>query len=240
MDFSEYAIKYSKEARESKKKLPLELLPVVEQIEDELTEDPSKASDRVVPAGRDGKTFIYLHPSPAIQITYEIDSENKIIYFFHFAAPSLEVKKSIFISYSHSDSEWLNKLRGFLTVLEQQGAIKFWDDDQLEAGERWEEQIKEALDSAVAGVLLVSQDFLASKFIKEKELPKLLDAAEEQGKKIFWIHLSPSTVFDTHEEITRYQSLLKNPLVSLEELDEAAQKKALVQISKALREAVMH
>lgn len=240
MDFSEYAIKYSKEARESRKKLPLELLPIVEQIEDELVEDPSKPSDRVIPAGRDGKTFIYLHPSPTIQITYEIDPENKIIYFFHFAAPSLEVQKSIFISYSHSDSEWLNKLKRFLTVLEQQGTIKFWDDDQLEAGDLWEPQIKEALDSAVAGVLLVSQEFLASKFIKERELPRLLDAAKEQGKKIFWIHLSPSTVFETHEEITRYQSLLNNPVVSLEELDEAEQKKAFVQISKALREAVMH
>ena len=107
--------------------------------------------------------------------------------------------------------------------MEQQGTIKFWDDDQLEAGELWEDQIKEALDSAAAGVLLVSQDFLASKFINEKELPKLLDAAQDKGKKIFWIHLSPSTVFDTHEEITRYQSLLKNPLVSLEELDGAEQ-----------------
>lgn len=240
MDFSEYAIKYSKEARESRNKLPLELLPVVQQIEDELVEDPSKVSDRVIPAGRDGKTFIYLHPSPPIQITYEIDPENKIIYFFHFAAPSLEVQKSIFISYSHNDSEWLNKLKQFLTVLEQQGAIKFWDDDQLEAGELWEPQIKEALDSAVAGVLLVSQDFLASKFINEKELPKLLDAAQEQGKKIFWIHLSPSTVFETHEEITKYQSLLNNPKITLEELEEAAQKRALVQISRALSEAVMH
>jgi hypothetical protein len=134
----------------------------------------------------------------------------------------------------------LIKLRGFLTVLEQQGTIKFWDDNQLETGELWEKQIKEALESAAAGILLVSQKFLTSKFINEKELPKLLDAAQDQGKKIFWIHLSPSTVFDSHEEITRYQSLLKNPQISLEELDEPAQKKALVQISKSLREAVMH
>ena len=52
--------------------------------------------------------------------------------------------------------------------------------------------------------------------------------------------LNPSTVFETHEEITKYQSLLKNPLISLEELEEVAQKRALVQISRALSEAVMH
>ena len=89
MEFSEYAIKYSKEARESRQKIPVEVLPILDEIENELAEDPSKHLDRVIPASRDGKSFVYMHPSPPIQITYEIDSEKKIIYFFHFAAPSL-------------------------------------------------------------------------------------------------------------------------------------------------------
>ena len=148
------------------------------------------------------------------------------------------MRKTIFVSYSRKDEPWLAKLKTFLGVLEQQGVIRFWDDSQLEVGKPWEEQINEALESAYAGVLLVSQDFLASSFITGQELPKLLDGAAQQGKRIFWIHLSPSTVFDTHEEITRFQSLLKDPRQTLEELPEAQQKKVLVHISKELAKAV--
>ncbi len=129
-------------------------------------------------------------------------------------------------------------MRIFLTVLEQQGVIKFWDDSQLQSGVPWEDQIKEALESARAGLLLVSQDFLASEFVREIELPRLLEAAEKQGKKIFWIHLTPSTVFDTHKEITRFQSLLEDPTTSLQELEEAEQRRALVRMTKRLAEAV--
>jgi hypothetical protein len=238
MEFAEYAIKYSKDARESRKTIPPALLQVLEEIEADLAENPKGHPDRIVPVSRNGSTFVYRHQSPAIEVTFEIDAESKILYFFHFAAPSLQVQRTLFVSYSHKDREWLAKLRLFLSVLEQQGMIKFWDDEQLEAGKPWEEQIIQALESAVAGVLLVSQEFLTSEFIKAKELPKLLDAASQKGKKIFWIHISPSTVFNTHKEITKYQSLMQNPAMSLEELDEAQQKKALVMISQKLQEAM--
>lgn len=238
MEFTEYAIKYSKEARESRKEIPVEHLPLLDEIENELAEDPDKCKDRLIPVSRDGKCFVYSHPSPAIQVTFEIDRQNKILYFSHFVELSLQVKKTIFISYSHEDVDWLKKLRVFLSVLEQEGLIKFWDDQELKAGDVWEQEIKNVLNSSAAGILLVSQQFLASKFIKETELPRLLDAAREQGKKIFWVPLSPSTVFDSHVEITKYQSLLSDPRTSLEERTEPEQKKAMVQISKALREAV--
>jgi len=48
----------------------------------------------------------------------------------------------------------------------------------------------------------------------------------------------PSTVFESHAEITRFQSLLENPKVSLDDLDDAAQKRALVRMSSRLAEAV--
>ena len=35
MEFSEYAIKYSKEARESRQKIPVEVLPILDEIENE-------------------------------------------------------------------------------------------------------------------------------------------------------------------------------------------------------------
>jgi hypothetical protein len=55
------------------------------------------------------------------------------------------------------------------------------------------------------------------------------------------LQLSPSTVFDTHREITQFQSLLDDPKVSLQELEtvnEAQLRKVLVEMSRRLSEAV--
>ncbi len=238
MEFSEYAAKFSPEAKKSRKKLPPELLSALDQIQDELLEDPDKNPDRVTPIELHGDTFVYVDPESRIQITYAVNTDKKIIYFFHYVVPSLEVQKSVFISYSHEDEPWLNKVKKYLSVLEQKGVLEFWDDTRLQSGKPWHEKILEALESAQACVLLVSQNFVNSDFINNEELPKLLEGAKKEGKKLFWIHLSSSTVFESLSEITKFQSLQKHPRKSLEELSDVEQKKALVEISNKLSEAV--
>src|SRR5215470_7590182 len=117
--FPEYGVKYSKDAIETRKRLPPELRPTVDTIESELAEDPHKYPDRIIPASVDGTTSIYMHPDPIIQITFQIDTEKKVLYFFHYSAPAFTPKQTIFISYSHKDKGWMEKLRSFLSVLEQ-------------------------------------------------------------------------------------------------------------------------
>lgn len=236
--FPEYSVKFSDQATASKQKLPAEVLVTLDKIVNGLSDNPKKYPERVVPASLDGTSLVYMHPDPVIQITYQIDPQAKIIYFLHFSAPRLEVPKSIFISYSHEDEEWLLEMKKYLTVLEQQGVIRFWDDGQIKPGDDWRDEIQDALDSAKAAILLVSQDFLVSDFITRFELPELLAAAEKAGKKIFWVPVSSSTVFDSHPSITKFQSLVKDPQTSLEELEEAQRKKVLVQISAKLKEVI--
>jgi hypothetical protein len=59
-------------------------------------------------------------------------------------------------------------------------------------------------------------------------------STSKAGKKIYWLPLSPSTVFKTHKEITAYQSLLSDPEISIEELDKVGQEKAFVQVANTL------
>ena len=237
-EFPEYAANYSKTAVESRSKLSTDLLPILHDIEGELCEDPHRYPERIIPASVDGTSFVYMHPDPAIQITFEINPERKIIYFFHFSAPGFQARSTIFVSYSHADREWLVTIKKFLTVLEQKGLITFWDDTQIEKGEKWKSQIDEKLESSKGAVLLVSQDFLVSDFITKFELPKILADAGAKGKKVFWIHLSASTVFQSHQKIAEFQSLLDDPKTPLEELDEPRRKKALVKISQDLAKAI--
>ena len=103
---------------------------------------------------------------------------------------------SVFISYAHEDEEWLLRVRQFLKPLERQALIDCWDDSRLQSGDKWKSEISKALVSADAAVLLVSPAFLASDFISDEELPKLLTRATAEGTRILCLLLSPS-LYDT-------------------------------------------
>ena len=79
--------------------------------------------------------------------------------------PSLIDRRELFISYSHKDLYWLQRLRVYLKPLEKQYSLERWDDSRLQAGDLWREEIKQALARAKVALLLVSSDFLASDFI---------------------------------------------------------------------------
>lgn len=95
----------------------------------------------------------------------------------------------------------------------------------------------------VGAVLLVSPDFLSSTFITGVELPSLLSAAGRgDNKKIFWIHVRRSDVFDNEKfkEIVAYQSLLDDPRKPLADYNDVEKKKAFDKIADQIRAAVLH
>jgi len=98
----------------------------------------------------------------------------------------------IFISYSHRDQKALEQIRRFLRPLERDRLIDWWADTRIEPGDQWAAEIDQALDRATVAVLLISQDFIDSDFIADKELPRLL-ARAAGDLKILPVFLSPST-----------------------------------------------
>jgi hypothetical protein len=94
----------------------------------------------------------------------------------------------IFISYTHKDKGWLERINKALRPLVHGEYITVWDDGNIPPGSAWLEEIDRAIASARIAVLLVSQEFLASSFIQRKELPDLLRRRGE-GMGFFWVPL---------------------------------------------------
>lgn len=82
-----------------------------------------------------------------------------------------------FLSYAHDDREDVNRFLEVLTpVLKTSSRYEFnlWQDTVILPGEKWAEEIAEAVAGCRFGLLCVSPNFLASGFIGREELPTLL------------------------------------------------------------------
>ena len=99
--------------------------------------------------------------------------------------------KKIFISYSHKDNAWKDRLVTHLQVLQTQELLSIWHDSQIRAGGEWYQEIETALNEAGAAILLVSANFLTSDFILQEEVPRLLERRAKEGTKIFPLIVTP-------------------------------------------------
>lgn len=133
--------------------------------------------------------------------------------------------RQIFISYSHKDTRWLQLLLVHLKPLVRSGSLAAWSDQDIEAGDAWLEQIREALRSSGAAVLIVTPNFLASDFIMNEELPFLVARARRGEMKLFWIAATASLYRET--ELSRIQAL-NDPAKPLDTLAPPARQKELV------------
>jgi hypothetical protein len=73
---------------------------------------------------------------------------------------------------------YLDQLRAALVAFERKGELTIWADRQIDAGQAWEKEIVRKLDSASIVILLLSNDFLASDYVMEKELPLAMDRTD--------------------------------------------------------------
>ncbi|HEY0606431.1 MAG TPA: toll/interleukin-1 receptor domain-containing protein, partial [Herpetosiphonaceae bacterium] len=61
-----------------------------------------------------------------------------------------------------------------LAGLQRRGIIDAWQDRRIEAGDEWNQSIQDAMNECDLALLLVSANYLASRFIQEEEQLKLL------------------------------------------------------------------
>jgi hypothetical protein len=168
------------------------------------------------------------------QVTNAIRNPEKFSHPFSANKLEQDKKPTVFVSYSHTDSEFLARLKVHLKPLERENRIDLWDDTRIVAGNKWKEEIEKALDKAAIAVLLISADFLASDFVVDNELPPLLQAAEKQGTTILPIILKPCR-FSRDKNLSKFQAI-NNPATPLISQNIAEQEKTYAQLSERIED----
>jgi len=114
----------------------------------------------------------------------------------------------IFVSYSQKDEEWRRKLETSLSTLKTQKLISTWHDREIKGGEEWEKLIDENITKCDVVLLLISPDFLASKYCTEIEVKRAMERHEAGDAIVIPIITRPSDWQET--EFAKLQALPSN------------------------------
>jgi hypothetical protein len=88
------------------------------------------------------------------------------------------------VSYSHADKELKERLVKHLHPLEKENLVEIWVDQEILAGGDWNKEIAERLAEADIVLILVSIDFINSKYCYDIELEKALVREAEGDVKV--------------------------------------------------------
>jgi len=91
----------------------------------------------------------------------------------------------VFISYSHLDEPWKDRLVKHPGIAEKQGMLQTWSDRNLLGGDDWLAEIINAIERGGVAVLLVSHNSLTSDFILNGEVPRMLARHNLQAARFY-------------------------------------------------------
>lgn len=98
---------------------------------------------------------------------------------------------NIFFSYSHKDETLRDKLEAHLSMLKHQGAIETWHDRRITTGDDFAGVIDARLEAADLILLLVSADFLNSKYCFDVEMKRAMERHVAREARVIPIILRP-------------------------------------------------
>ena len=99
--------------------------------------------------------------------------------------------KSVFVSYSHKDERYRQKMNVAFAQLRRSKRITIWHDRKILPGQEWDIEIGEMLETADIILLLVSPDFLASDYAYSREMQRALERHKSGSAKVVPIILRP-------------------------------------------------
>jgi hypothetical protein len=131
-------------------------------------------------------------------------------------------KVKLVYSYAREDEKLRDKLQVRLEPLQQEGKLDQWYDRHTLAGTPWHEMIQKRMREADIIVLLISDDFMASKYVQDHELPLALERHESGEALVIPVLVRPTSFWE-HSMLAKIEALPRDgkPVTTWENEDEA-------------------
>jgi tetratricopeptide (TPR) repeat protein len=100
----------------------------------------------------------------------------------------------LFLSYRHVPFDRRVSERLAIHLASAADEIQTWVDNGIELGDEWKREIERAIETSDVGVVLISADFLVSPFIRNVELPMLVEAQREGRLRLIPLYVAPGAV----------------------------------------------
>lgn len=97
----------------------------------------------------------------------------------------------LFFAYSHVDEGLRDQLEVHLASLKRLGQIDMWHDRRIDAGDVFDSTISAELEDAKIILLLISPDFIASRYCYDIETTRALERHEEKTARVIPVILRP-------------------------------------------------
>src|SRR2546421_4518726 len=97
----------------------------------------------------------------------------------------------VFLSYAEEDESLCLDLVKHLSQLSHEGSLVLWHRRQIVAGTDWNKEIDEHLERASVILLLISANFMASKYGDGGEMQRAMRRHEEGSARVIPILLRP-------------------------------------------------
>jgi len=195
----------------------------------------AKVMDRLISRGELRETIELMHATGSVDSYFDEVARRELL-----PGKTLEHRTKIFISYAHAaenSTGWVSRIRTHLEGVVRSSEFEIWDDSRIDAGERWRDEIEKAINQTRVAVLVLTGDFLASKFIREAELPLLLEAADAAMATILCVYASAVHLSGNAERLSRYQ-FVNSPERPLQALSGDAQESLYAQLAKRVAEVL--
>ena len=127
----------------------------------------------------------------------------------------------VFVSYAREDRRWLDpdyrfSLIPFLVESLRRHRVVFWFDKELRPGDEFRRYIESEIDQSQIALLIVSQSFLNSEFIENREMPRIAERAQ-QGKMIIVPVLVEPCDWSEYPFLADRQMVPSSPLIDYTE-----------------------
>jgi hypothetical protein len=189
----------------------------------------SKVMGRLISRGELTETIALMHATADVDSYFDEVTRRELL-----PGKTRNQRTKVFISYAHaaeSETGWVNRITTQLQAPLHSSEFEVWSDRRIQSGEKWREEVEDAINQSRVAILLLTADFLASEFVRDAELPLLLEAAEADDATILCIYGSDVHLSGTAKRLLEYQ-FVNDPPSALQSLSEAKRESLFADLAR--------